>query len=386
MIDQGFRTYCERTLAPFLDDLAVLSRIDCGTPNIAGVNMAARIMQAKLEKARATVEVHTYASTGDMLVARWHGTGRLRIMLIGHLDTVYPEYWTDEHPFSIEGDRALGPGTCDMKAGLLSGLYAVSGLLKDGFQNFAEITFVMNSDEEAHSPVSTALIEREARGCDAVLVLEAARENGAIVSARKGLAHFELIVQGRAAHAGVEPEHGRSAILELAHQVVALQKLNQQFPGVNVNVGVISGGTVSNVIAAEACAAIDVRATSQVSMEAVVEALHRRVASPYDSGTSMRLSGGIIRQPMEKIPGTARLVACYQQLAHELGLTIADSKTGGVSDGNTTSALGIATLDGLGPVGGRDHSPDEYVLIPSIIPRMLLLGELICAICRSESL
>lgn len=381
MIDQRFQVACERALAPFLDDLAVLSRLDCGSYNIKGVNKVARILQAKLEECGAKVEVRQYDRHGDMLVARWYGTGRARLLLIGHMDTVYPEGWTETHPFTIEGDRAQGPGTADMKAGLLTGLYALSGLRGGGFQNFAEITFVLNSDEEVHSSVSTPLIEQEARGRNAVLVLEAARENGAIVSARKGLAGFDLFVQGRAAHAGVEPENGRSAILELAHQIVAMQALNQQIPGASVNVGVIKGGTVSNTVAAEAHARIDVRATSHDTMKAVVEALHRCAATPVIPETSARLTGGIIRQPMEKIPGTARLVSWYQELGRELGFMVEDSMTGGVSDGNTASALGIPTLDGLGPVGGGDHSPGEYVRISSIAPRMVLLGELIRAIC-----
>src|SRR5690348_2045721 len=178
--------------------------MECGTYDKAGVDAVGRIMREKLTRLGLTVDAHDGGELGDSLVARWRGSGVARLLLLGHLDTVYPPGWPAEHPFYVEGEVAHGPGTADMKAGVLAGYYALEALHAGGFDRFAEITFLLNSDEEIGSPSSKELIEREARGRDAVLVLEAGRENGDIVSARKGLAGFHLHVEGRSAHAGVE--------------------------------------------------------------------------------------------------------------------------------------------------------------------------------------
>lgn len=366
----------------FLNELAHLSMLDCGTHNKSGVDHVGQYMQAKLVTLGARVETVSHNILGDTVIGRWHGTGTARLLLIGHLDTVYPDGWVEAHPFQIEGDRVRGPGTADMKAGLLAGCYAVEALHSVGFSNYAEITFLLNSDEEIGSPSSKGLIEREAQERDAVLVLECGRENGDIVSARKGIVHYELAVQGRAAHAGVEPERGRHAILELAHQIIAFQALNGYAPGVTVNVGVIGGGTKSNVVPAEARAEVDVRAADRAGLEGVIAALQRSVRQLTVPGTMAILTSTTTRPPMEKTAGTARLVRMCQAVANSLGFTINDAATGGTSDANFTSAIGVPTLDGLGPVGGLDHSPSEYILLSSIVPRTALLAGLIHAIAR----
>src|SRR5579864_248737 len=243
MPDSTLLSYLQPRLDPFLRDLAMLSGMDCGTYDKAGVDAVGRVLCEKFEGIGFSVEAHDGGEMGDSLVARRAGSGASRLLLIGHLDTVYAPGWPAEHPFQIEGDVARGPGTADMKGGLLTGFYALEALYAAGFDNFAEIAFVLNSDEEVGSPSSKALIQREARGRDAALVLEPGRENGDVVSARKGLASFDLYVHGRAAHAGVEIHKGRNAILEMAHQIVALQALNDSPPGVTVNVGVVQGGT-----------------------------------------------------------------------------------------------------------------------------------------------
>lgn len=381
MPDDTLLAYLQPKLPLFLDDLAALSGMECGTYDKEGVDAVGGVMRAKLQALGLTVETHADARLGDSLVARWQGSGRARLLLIGHLDTVYPRDWPARHPFHIEGAVAHGPGTADMKAGLLAGLYALDALRASGCDRFAEIAFVLNSDEEVGSPTSKALIEREARGRDAVLVLEAGRANGDIVSARKGLAHFDLRVQGRSAHAGVEPEQGRSAILELAHQIVAMQALNGAVPGATINVGVIQGGTRPNVVPAEASAQIDVRAFDQANLEAIIAAMRRCVARTTVPDTEVALEGGITHVPMVKTPASARLVEWCQEAARDAGFTPRDAATGGGSDGNTTAAVGAPTLDGLGPVGGLDHSPREYVDIASIAPRTAMLAGLMQRIC-----
>jgi glutamate carboxypeptidase len=372
-------------LALFVGDLEALSTMDCGTYDKAGVDAVGRIMRDKLTRLGLAVEAHDGGELGDSLVARWMGPGTARLLLLGHLDTVYPRGWPAEHPFYVEGDVAHGPGTADMKAGVLAGYYALETLQATGFDRFAEIAFLLNSDEEIGSPSSKDLIAREAQGRDAVLVLEAGRENGDIVSARKGLAGFDLHVVGRSAHAGVEPHKGRSAILELAHQIVALQALNGTIPGATVNVGVISGGIRPNVVPQEADAQIDVRAFDRHGLDAVIAAVQETARHTTVPDTSVRLEGGITHLPMEKTAATARLVAWCQEAARDAGFDVHDAATGGGSDGNTTAAGGIPTLDGLGPVGGLDHSPREYVDIPSVAPRTAMLAGLIERICRNSS-
>ncbi len=383
--DHFLSVYMQNQLDPFLADLALLSNMDCGTAYKAGVDAVGGVLGAKLKEIGLAVEVYADAVYGDSLLARWRGRGTARVLLLGHLDTVYPQGWCGKHPFALEGDKAHGPGTADMKAGILTGLYALAALHAANFDDFAEIAFVLNSDEEVSAPSSQALIEREALGRDAVLVLEAGRENGDIVSSRKGQAQFELWVQGRAAHAGVEPEKGRSATLELAHQIVALQALNAVAPDVTVNVGVIRGGMMANVVAAEACAHIDIRATSLASMEAAVAALRRCALQTTVPDTVVTLEGGIVRPPLEKTTASAQLVRWYQEAAERQGIMVRDAATGGASDGNITAAMGIPTLDGLGPVGGLDHSPAEYITVSSIVPRTMLLAELIQDICTQRT-
>lgn len=385
MPEHRFLAYTQSKLDLFVGDLAALSTMDCGTYDKSGVDAVGRVMREKLERLGLTVDAHDGGELGDSLVARWTGGGTARLLLLGHLDTVYPRDWPAEHPFSIEGDVAHGPGTADMKAGVLAGFYALETLHAAGFDRFAEIAFVLNSDEEIGSPSSKALIEREAQGRDAVLVLEAGRENGDIVSARKGLAGFDLYVQGRSAHAGVEPHKGRSAILELAHQIVALQALNSTIPSATVNVGVVEGGIRPNVVPADASAQIDVRAFDRRSLDAIIAAVHACADQTTVADTTVRLEGGITHLPMEKTAATARLVGWCQEAARDAGFEVRDAATGGGSDGNTTAAIGVPTLDGLGPVGGLDHSPREYVAIPSIAPRTAMLAGLIERLCGNSS-
>jgi len=368
-------------LNAFLRDLAALSAIDCGTYDKAGVDAAGRAMEATLAGSGLAVERHADDTLGDTLVARRRGHGRARLLLIGHLDTVYPAGWPAAHPFTVEGDTATGPGAADMKAGLLAGLYALDALQAAGFDDYAELAFVLNSDEEIGSPRSRALIAREARGRDAVLVLEPGRANGDIVSARKGSAHFDLHVTGRAAHAGVEPEKGRSAVLELAHLTVALHALNGTVPGATVNVGVVEGGTRRNVVADAARALIDVRARDTAGLDGIIAAIRATVAARTIPDTVAIVEGEVTHPPMERTAASARLVAWCREAARDAGFAVEDTATGGGSDGNTTAALGIPTLDGLGPVGGNAHNPGEYVLVSSIIPRTAMLAGLIQRIC-----
>jgi glutamate carboxypeptidase len=377
----AFVDFLTPRLPEILDQLANLSMMDCGTYDKAGVDAVGQLIRARTEAAGAAVEISLDEKLGDSFVARWQGKGTARLLLVGHLDTVYPLGWPKDHPFHIDGDRAHGPGAADMKGGLLSGLYALDALRSAGFTNFAEIAFVFNSDEEIGSPSSTPFIRRLAEGRDAVLVLEPGRANGNIVSARKGMGTFELAVTGQSAHAGVDPEKGRSAVLELAHQTIAFHALADLPAGISVNVGTVNGGMRPNVVAAEASARIDLRARTVEDLERTIAAMQASAAAPTVHGTTVTLSGKIGHQPMVRTEAIALLAALCQEAAHDAGFSVDETATGGGSDGNTTAAMGIPTLDALGPVGGGAHSPGEYLEISSIVPRAAMLAGLIQRVC-----
>jgi len=240
------------------------------------------------------------------------------------------------------------------------------------------VVVLSTSDEEIGSASSRALIEETARQAVAVLVLEPAASGGALKTARKGIADFVLDVEGRAAHAGVEPEKGISATEELAHQVLALKGLARPAGGTTINVGVVQGGTRPNVVAARARAEIDVRFALASEAERVVAAVQG--LQPQLEGARLRIRGGIDRPPMERSPGVVRLAQLAQRLATEVGFSLSETSTGGASDGNFTAALGVPTLDGLGPDGGGAHADSEHLLVESWLQRTELLRLLIEAL------
>ena len=382
---ERLRGWLAEALPAYLGDLERFVNVDCGSHLVAGVNQVGRWLAEQLRELGATVEGVPGQAVGDTIVGRLAGGGHggagagRRLLLIGHLDTVFPAGTAAARPFRVAGGHALGPGVSDMKAGLLSGLYALRALRAIGRSLGAEVVFIANPDEELASPESTPVIEREARGAGTALVLEGARANGDIVSSRKGVADIVLRVHGRAAHAGVEPEKGRSAILEAAHKTLALAALNGRWPGVTLNVGVVSGGTRPNVVPAEAMLHLDLRAVEPETMALVEAEIERICASASVPDVSCVVEYGPRFGPMVRSAGTARLAERAIALAGRLGFTLRDAATGGGSDAGTTSGLGVPTLDGLGPIGGLDHSPDEYLEIDSIVPRTTLLAALIAA-------
>lgn len=385
MID--FAQMLSDALPDYLHDLETLVNIDCGTHNKAGVDAVARYVRARAIECGADVIDFPHAQYGDMLYARWRGHGSARILLIGHMDTVYLDGTASRFPFRKLAGRILGPGVNDMKSGLLAGLYALHAVVKAGFDQFAEIGMFCNSEEEIGSPAARALYAPFAQGADAALILEPARESphGAIVSARKGVGHYDLRVRGKSAHAGVEPEKGANAILALAHHTIALQTLNGWRPGLTVNVGVVRGGTKSNVVPDYVEAQIDVRVVSNADVAPLEQAMREMVAREVVPGTSAEIVGGLSNPPMEKTAASARLVELAKQAARELGFEIEDVATGGGSDGNYTSALGTPTLDGLGPIGGKSHNAaEEYIEPNSIVPRTAMLAKLILAIAQQR--
>jgi glutamate carboxypeptidase len=367
----------------FLADLRELVAIDSGTDDPAGVNAVLDVLEGWMRRDGWDLErcrcgpLGDGTTLGDLLVGRIEGQGRGRVLLVGHADTVFAPGTAAARPLRVEGGRVLGPGVCDMKGGLVLGLSAVRALRERGLPGLGEVTFLVTPDEEIGSPASRERIREEARRHDVAFVLEAAREDGSVVSARKGVTTGRIRLRGRAAHAGVEPERGRSALVAAARLLLALQGLNDLARGTTVNVGVLRGGTRPNVVPELAELEVDLRATTLEAQERAEEAIRELVARPWVEDVLAELQ--LVREhaPMERTMATERLVSLACELAAGLGFDLRDASTGGCSDANTIAALGVPTLDGLGPVGGDDHSEREWIELASVPERTALLAGLI---------
>ncbi len=380
------RASIERGYPSYLADLERLVNTDCGSYTRAGVDAIGRWTAERLRALGFSVTSHENdQGLGETVIGELHGTDPAgpTLLCIGHMDTVFDPGTAAERPFAIQGGIATGPGVTDMKSGLLSGLHAIGALREAlGGVPMARLVFVANPDEEIGSPASTSHIRRLAAESDACLVLECARANGDIVSSRKGSLDLVIAVHGKASHAGIEPEKGRSAILEAARITTDLHALNGRWPGVTVNVGVIEGGTRPNVVADRCSMEVDVRAVTREALEVVEAAIAEILVPTAVPDVRVELTQSARHWPMEKLERSGRLVDHAVRLASDLGFALRDAATGGASDANTTAGMGVPTIDGLGPIGGLDHSPGEYLEVASIVPRTLLLAALIAAIGR----
>jgi glutamate carboxypeptidase len=340
----------------------------------------ARMLAADCRAAGAEVRVVRQARAGDHVQARFASSGRGRpILLLGHYDTVYPLGTLARQPFRVRGPRAFGPGTLDMKSGLVIGLAALEALAALRVPLPAPVIWLATSDEEIGSSSSREIIERLARPCRAVLVLEpAAGRRGDLKTSRKGVGEIELTVLGRSAHAGLNPEQGVNAIHELALQIERASGFNDPARGTTVNAGIAQGGTRSNVIPAEARAVFDLR----VARVADGEELDRRfrALAPILPGAKLQVRGGLNRPPMERTEAGAALFHRAQALGAAIGLSLDEASVGGGSDGNFTAALGVPTLDGLGGVGEGAHSPGEFVFVRSLAGRAALVALLVATL------
>ena len=372
----------------YLADLERLVNIDCGSYTPDGVDRIGAFVGEYMAARGASVERRPDPDgrLGATVIGTWLGDpaggDRPRLLLIGHMDTVFDPGTAAERPFAIRDGTATGPGVTDMKSGLLAGLYAIDALVAAGPLPFERLTYVANPDEEIGSPSSSPHIREIAADSDACLVLECARANGDVVSSRKGILDARITIHGRAAHAGVEPEKGRSAVLAAADLVQRLHALNGRWDGVTVNVGVVAGGTRPNVVAERCSLEVDVRAVRRADLEAAEAEIRSLLATLAVPDTTAELAPMARWWPMEKLERSGRLVEHAQAIARRLGFEIRDAATGGASDANTTSGMGVPSIDGLGPIGGMDHSPAEYLEVASIVPRTTLLAGLILTIGR----
>ncbi|MEU5389045.1 M20/M25/M40 family metallo-hydrolase [Kitasatospora cineracea] len=377
-----------RTALPrYLTDLADLVAIDSGSHSPHGVDRVTDWLTRRLHGIGFTTErIPTGPvggrSYGDVLVGRLPGTlppdeGGARIVLIGHADTVFEDGTAAARPFRAEGTRAHGPGVSDDKGGLLAGITAAELLVHHHRTSFAELVLIATPDEEVGSPASRPVTELLCHGADFALGLECARENGDLVVQRKGVADLLVTVTGRAAHAGIEPERGANAALAAAHLVVALQALNGTWPGVTLNVGVVRAGTRPNIVCPEAELQVEVRAATGDDLRTALDAIRATANRTAVPGTTARVDQLDLCPPMEFGPGARDLLALARAAAADLGFTVGGAATGGVGDANLTSGLGIPTLDGLGPVGGADHTPEEWLDTASVPDRIALLATLV---------
>ncbi|MPY86421.1 MAG: M20/M25/M40 family metallo-hydrolase [Luteitalea sp.] len=375
-----FLEFCRAREAWLIEAIERLACSESPSFDKAAVDRCGHELVGCLTELGARVETVARSTVGDIVVADFGG-GPRQLLLLGHCDTVWPVGTLAEMPVTRRDGRLFGPGVFDMKAGLAIAMLAACATAQRGLVEQTRLRLLITTDEEIGSGASRSLIEREARASLAVLVFEPSLSGGALKTRRKGVGEFVIDVQGVAAHAGVDPGAGVSAVSELAHQVIAAQRLADPARGTTLNVGIIEGGSRVNVVAEHARAVVDVRVTTAAEAERMSRALAG--LTPTLAGARVTVRGGFNRPPMERGPHIAALVATASEAASELGLTLTEGSTGGASDGNFTAALGIPTLDGLGALGGGAHARHEHVVLDALVPRAALAAGLIARVVRA---
>jgi glutamate carboxypeptidase len=368
-------TFCQQHEGEMMSLLRRMVEIESPSDDKAALDRMGALLAEIFERMGSKVTFYPEKEAGNHLKAEFAGAGGKPVLLLGHFDTVWPMGTLANMPFRIQDGRAYGPGVYDMKAGIAMMIFAVRALKEAGAAH-RPVTILLDTDEEVGSTTGRPVIEATARECEAVLVLEPSQgPQGHLKTSRKGVGGITIRVRGRASHSGVDFEKGRSAIVELARQLLEVVKFTDLSRGITVNPGVIQGGTRSNVIAAEAWAEVDLR----IARAADAAMLEQKFAAlkPFDPDCSIELSGGINRPPMERTEGTVRLFGIAREIAGTIGWHVEESATGGGSDGNFTSALGVPTLDGLGALGEGAHASHESVVIQELPQRTALLAGLL---------
>ncbi|MGR2752433.1 M20/M25/M40 family metallo-hydrolase [Agromyces arachidis] len=375
--------------ARYRDELAHLVGIDSGSHDPDGVTRVAEWAAATLSGDGFEVETLPTPACdgrryGPVVVARRRGAGTARIVMFAHMDTVFPAGTAAERPFRIEGGLAHGPGVCDDIAGLTAGLAAARALADLGYDGYGELVLALTPDEEVGSPASRGILADVVRGADAALCLECARENGDLVGARKGVADVLVDIRGRAAHSGVEPERGINAAVEAARFLLDVQALSGGGPGLTVNVGRVASGSRANIVPEHAELHLEVRATVLDDLVRTLDAIDERGRRPHVDGARIAVTRLDVCPPLER-SATDALAGLAREVGEGLGLAFDVAATGGASDANFVAALGVPTLDGLGPVGGGDHGVDEWLDLSSVPDRVALLAGLVVAIAEASA-
>jgi glutamate carboxypeptidase len=381
----SLRDFCRREQPWLVDTIETLVRLESPTTDKAAVDRCGAELAARIARIGGDVTRLSRADRGDHLRAEFLPRGEAsppaaagahrQVLLLGHFDTVWPVGQLERMPLVQSNGRLHGPGVFDMKAGIAIAMLAVRALIETSTPFSASIVMLWTTDEEIGSGTSRAVIEDEARRSASVLVLEPSLPGGALKTERKGCGSYEVVVKGVSAHAGIEPQKGASAVQELAHQILAINALQDLARGVSVNVVQVSGGLRSNVIPDEARAIVDVRAPTQATADEIARAF--RELRPRDARTSVAAAGGFDRPPLERTGQVERLYKEAAAVARELGQELAEGATGGGSDGNFTAALGVPTLDGLGAVGDGAHALHEHVELGALADRAALVAGLL---------
>lgn len=366
----------------FISDLETLVNIDSGSDNLAGVETVARVLIPRLKAIGFTTRLKKLGTRGVPCLEAFNTLEKETsdILLLGHMDTVFPDGEAVKRPFCVDGSRANGPGVSDMKGGLVLALHTLETLHDAGLLDRLAIRVCFNGDEEMGSTASRRWIENHALTSSRVFVFEPCRPAYRFVLNRKGGGGFTIEARGVSAHAGVEPERGANAAVETAYQVLAIQRFNEDAEeGISAHVTVLRSGEKTNIIPDTAQAKIDVRVARKDQIDRVESFFRSMPERTHVPGVSLTVRGGVKRPPMEADDRAMALWRLFEKKAESIGLTVDAIATGGCSDGNWSSALGIPTIDGMGPVGGNAHRQDEYVELDSIVPQI----ELIASVCQS---
>ena len=368
------RAYLERREGEMIDLLRQLVEVESPSTDKAGTDRAGHVVAQVARASGAEVVTVPQESWGDHVLARW-GHGEAGVLILCHLDTVWPLGTLAERPWRVDGQQAFGPGCLDNKASAVIVLGALKALGDLGLAPSRPVTALFNSDEEMGSRSSRALIEDEASRSAVVFCIEPAQPDGGLKVWRKGTGRYVIVALGRAAHSGSRHKEGINAIEEMAHQILRLQDMTDYAVGSTINVGWVHGGTRTNVVPEQAKARVDLRIRTKAEgarMDAAIKGLQ-----PVLPGGRLIVRGGLSRPPMETSPVTLAPFRRAQEIGADLGLALEAGGSGGASDGNFTSALGVPTLDGLGAVGDGAHGIGEHVAIPSLTERAALMAVLL---------
>jgi len=378
----------EAALPRLLPLLERAVNIDSGSYHAPGVNAFIDLVAGQLSELDFSVERKPLSGRGDQMTARRRFGGKGKLLILGHADTVWPAGTVAEWPFTRADDRISGPGVGDMKGGVISAIFALKSLIARGhLSGLAECTFLLVPDEELGSVQSRAWIEAEARGADACLTLEPCRPGGGVVTARGAVGAVIVRATGVSAHCATTPEKGASAVRALARLIEELEGLSRHSEGVSASVGIFKGGAARQVVPPEAELHLDLRAPDARAAEVLLDGVRRIVErAPVDERVRLTLSGGISRPAFPRRPGTVALYARAQMICSELGAPIFEVASRGGSDGSFAAALGVPTLDGLGPICHDSCSRRETVEVSSIVPRAALLSGLMAYVAAGSPL
>jgi glutamate carboxypeptidase len=366
--------FCTTQAAWVRETVETLVRLESPSTDKAAVDRCGGELVRRLSALGGHVTRVTQTTRGDHLRTEFPGSAT-QVLLLGHFDTVWDVGQIAHMPVREENGRLFGPGVFDMKSGIGAAMLAVRALTELSEAALPTVVMLWTTDEEIGSATSRAVIEAEARRSAAVLVLEPSLPGGGAKTSRKGCGEFELFVHGISAHAGIDPGSGASAIHELARQITAIEALQDASRGISVNVGVVQGGTRTNVVAAEARAQIDVRVPTMADAARIEQAVLS--LRPQVKGTRLEIRGGVRRPPLERGPHVARLYEQAKAAAASLGRELGEGGTGGGSDGNFTAALGVPTLDGLGPMGDGAHAHHEHIVLDDLVWRSAFVAALL---------